>query len=464
MKDKSRRDFLKTLSAAGGTVALEHLSGGALSALILSAQKVMANPAIDPEARFILFRIHGAMDSTLGLHPWLAPSEGIDQKDLFLSYSKEKPISSGSISLGPAAKSILPFADQMAIVRGVCVGPNDLGHPFALQHMTSGRTQESAPSWTSYVGSQFCGRESYVVTNAPLLRGALKSFPTLLTSVLRAQVADILKSSSSSNLSLFKSEDLRVSSYLDLIKQKEKLDKFKEAINSLKEQDQQAFDSAIASSNKDAELVAKIKMATDEDIAFASLFSGLAKVAQIDISEDDGGSLDNHAGFERLHLVSQSKRWERIARFLTKLKESNLLEKTLVVVVTEFNRTPGLNANGGKDHNYTDNAVALFGRGVRGGAVVGDRKLYMRQDGFPYAFWAGSFIDFGSNDSRGSGRVVDINKKVWMPTGDRISIPAGVDLIRPADVWSSVIHNLAPELISQLPDNSRIIPHLFKQS
>jgi hypothetical protein len=149
------------------------------------------------------------------------------------------------------------------------------------------------------------------------------------------------------------------------------------------------------------------KSLKDEDLAFASLYSGIARVVQIDLRTEGEQTLDTHIRHADTHLAAQGTRWERIAKFLSNLRQHDLLKQTLVMVVSEFNRTPGLNANGGKDHNYSDNAVALFGRGVNGGTVIGGRNLFKRSDGFPYAFWAGSFIDFDS------GEVVPISKELW---------------------------------------------------
>jgi hypothetical protein len=180
----------------------------------------------------------------------------------------------------------------------------------------------------------------------------------------------------------------------------------------------------------------------------ASLYSGLSRVAQIDFDRDSGESLDTHTNHERQHAPAQKRRWERIAKFLTQLVKYDLFKDTLVVVITEFNRTPGLNDNGGKDHNYSDNAVAVFGRGVQGGNVVGDRQLFRRADGFPYAYWAGSFLDFGS------GQSVKLRKGQ--------TIPQGLDLIRPGDLWKSVAASLDEKLVSLNSEESKILPGLFK--
>jgi uncharacterized protein (DUF1501 family) len=53
------------------------------------------------------------------------------------------------------------------------------------------------------------------------------------------------------------------------------------------------------------------------------------------------------------------------------LKERGLLEKTLVIWMGEFGRTPRVNPNTGRDHYPRAWTVALAGGGVKGGQVVG---------------------------------------------------------------------------------------------
>src|SRR5262249_53779449 len=53
------------------------------------------------------------------------------------------------------------------------------------------------------------------------------------------------------------------------------------------------------------------------------------------------------------------------------LKAKGMLEKTLVVWMGEFGRTPKINPNAGRDHFPRVFNVALAGGGVKGGQVVG---------------------------------------------------------------------------------------------
>jgi len=60
-----------------------------------------------------------------------------------------------------------------------------------------------------------------------------------------------------------------------------------------------------------------------------------------------------------------------LATLLNDLERRGMLEETMVVVATEFGRTPKINDNDGRDHSPTAFSCLLAGGGVRGGQVVG---------------------------------------------------------------------------------------------
>jgi hypothetical protein len=59
------------------------------------------------------------------------------------------------------------------------------------------------------------------------------------------------------------------------------------------------------------------------------------------------------------------------AALLTDLRERGLLDRTLVVLMGEFGRTPKINATGGRDHWPRAGFACLAGGGVKGGQVIG---------------------------------------------------------------------------------------------
>ena len=59
------------------------------------------------------------------------------------------------------------------------------------------------------------------------------------------------------------------------------------------------------------------------------------------------------------------------ATLMSDLKDRGLLERTLIVWMGEFGRTPKINGNAGRDHWATSWSTVLAGGGIRGGQVVG---------------------------------------------------------------------------------------------
>lgn len=61
-----------------------------------------------------------------------------------------------------------------------------------------------------------------------------------------------------------------------------------------------------------------------------------------------------------------------LSTLLKDLKQRGLLEKTLVICLGEFGRTPKLNGNGGRDHWAKNFNLLIGGGGVKGGVCVGE--------------------------------------------------------------------------------------------
>ena len=60
-----------------------------------------------------------------------------------------------------------------------------------------------------------------------------------------------------------------------------------------------------------------------------------------------------------------------IASLLEDLSVSGRIDKTLVVILSEFGRTPRINQNGGRDHWAKVFTCFMAGGGVNGGTVIG---------------------------------------------------------------------------------------------
>lgn len=107
-----------------------------------------------------------------------------------------------------------------------------------------------------------------------------------------------------------------------------------------------------------------------------------ARFVMVDYGYDpDYGNLwDNHAVpvQRQPHICQMARRGYHVAgidrafaALLLDLEARGLLETTLVVYLTEFGRTPRINADGGRDHWGPAGSIFFAGGGVRPGQVIG---------------------------------------------------------------------------------------------
>jgi hypothetical protein len=94
----------------------------------------------------------------------------------------------------------------------------------------------------------------------------------------------------------------------------------------------------------------------------------------VEAEEDSGdGGWDHHY---RNFQIMQDRHapWldQALSTFLADLRERGLLEKTLVLAMGEFGRTPKVNDKAGRDHWEHCYSALIAGGGLRGGRVIGD--------------------------------------------------------------------------------------------
>jgi hypothetical protein len=80
---------------------------------------------------------------------------------------------------------------------------------------------------------------------------------------------------------------------------------------------------------------------------------------------------DTHYENFEFHIEQLGEFDRTFATLLEEIRERGMLDSTLVIVMSEFGRTPTINRNYGRDHWGTAWSVALAGCGIKGGAVHG---------------------------------------------------------------------------------------------
>ena len=87
---------------------------------------------------------------------------------------------------------------------------------------------------------------------------------------------------------------------------------------------------------------------------------------------DDAPCWDSHAReAQRLKTVLVPPFDQAFSALLNDLVDRDLLDETLVVCMSEFGRTPKINARAGRDHWGSVFSIALAGGGIRGGTIYG---------------------------------------------------------------------------------------------
>ena len=112
-----------------------------------------------------------------------------------------------------------------------------------------------------------------------------------------------------------------------------------------------------------------------------------------------------------------------VGSLIQDLDSSGLLQETLIVLTSEFGRSPGINQNAGRDHHPAAFSYLLAGAGIQGGAVYGksdDRGHFVDEDPV-------GLTDFNSTITVACG--LDPFKQHHAPNGRPFKIGGGGDPI-----------------------------------
>lgn len=144
------------------------------------------------------------------------------------------------------------------------------------------------------------------------------------------------------------------------------LDYYREAVRLLKSPDLVAFDI-----NKEEE---KVRTAYGVNrIGQGCLLARRLVEKKVRFVEVEFGSWDNHNEiYKAENLIQKTSQLDQaLTTLLNDLQQRGLLDTTLVVLGTEFGRTPAINQNAGRDHHPGAYSCLLAGAGVKGGQVIG---------------------------------------------------------------------------------------------
>ncbi|MBC7967883.1 MAG: DUF1501 domain-containing protein [Fuerstia sp.] len=144
------------------------------------------------------------------------------------------------------------------------------------------------------------------------------------------------------------------------------VDYYREAVRLLKSPDLVAFDIS-----KEDE---KVRTAYGEHrIGQGCLLARRLVEKKVRFIEVEFGTWDNHNDiYSPTNLIEKTAQLDQaVTALLDDLQAKGLLSTTLVVLATEFGRTPTINQNAGRDHHPGAFSCLLAGAGIKGGQIIG---------------------------------------------------------------------------------------------
>jgi hypothetical protein len=182
------------------------------------------------------------------------------------------------------------------------------------------------------------------------------------------------------------------------------IDFYREATKLMKSQDLKAFDI-----NQESP---ETKKAYGENgIGQGCLLARRLVEKRVRFVEVDFGGWDNHRDIFTTIPTKAAQLDTALTALINDLQSKGLLQETLIVLGTEFGRTPKINQNAGRDHHPGAFSCVLAGAGINGGQVWGasDEKGQSVEDGHT------SPADLNATIASALGLPID--KEIYSPAG-----------------------------------------------
>lgn len=361
----NRREFLKNLNRCYWLAVAASTPGISL----LFPEKAFASSG----ARhfFVMIRLEGGWDVTLGLDPIRHSDHGSDQNDIFVEYSLDNILFAEGLMLGPACAPLVPHVRDIAVINGVFMSGSNVSHESNLDYISTGNSEGGSADLPVEIAQSSTKGPLGIVFSGNLKRAGRD----ILGSEIR-QVEALKNAMKLEKLEAFlhngsMKSDLRRAA-LDFIASADSRARLIESLEAL------SGEIARAGSSSGSDVVPEMRRSAA--VIAASFISGGAVQGQITVRPN----LDTHANHEGQHLQTLTNAFDGVANVFRIFKcvpyeGKSLFDYTTFAVVSEFARTPALNAAGGKDHNPLTNSVLLAGAGIRGGQSLGSSRVITRR-------------------------------------------------------------------------------------
>lgn len=100
-------------------------------------------------------------------------------------------------------------------------------------------------------------------------------------------------------------------------------------------------------------------------VAIAAYRAGICVAANLTI-----GGFDTHGSHDQGHIPRLTEIWEGVDFILTYAEQQGIAQQVVVVMGSDFGRSPGYNSGQGKDH-WSVTSMMMIGDGIAGNRVIG---------------------------------------------------------------------------------------------
>lgn len=335
----------------------------------------------------------------------LASTSGEAEFQNFMQDNPSGVTQAGDLTFGPAARALAPWADRMALLRGINM--KTLTHAVGTRYFLTGKFPSglaakgsALPTWMTHeLGAEVgasnlppipnlaVGVETYNdglagyasglrVSSAEDLRGVLYSFNPLLSEAESNAIEAYFEKGDSDKLGECAHALYNGSGSVDAFMES------REAAKVLASGELETFFNFTKNNTQNEDLYAHFGLMDLNGGAFNQATRGglgqamiaaqaLSRGVSQCVSVSLASGIDHHdEDYGTLHYGQLKTGFDALERLIAYLDVQGILNRTTILVTSEFARTPVRNARGGRDHHLTNSAMVM-GPGIAGGQVLG---------------------------------------------------------------------------------------------
>lgn len=357
MKNQNRRQFISNIAKAGlGVTAMSY------------APNILAEQVKGKAKHVIYIYMEGGMSHL----DTFDPKEHPDTKGKF----SKIPTSADDIYISEHLKGLAKHMDKSAIVRSMMVTTGD--HAGAQYNARTSYRQigtivhPGLGSWMAKFAEKKSTLPSNVLISGPAKHPGSGWMPKIYSPIPVIDPTKGLQYSDIKDLDTFKARWEILNKLNKNVNENAKspevrayVEFYDETIKLLQSSELEVFD--ISKEDKDLREVKYGNTRFGQGLLLARRLveNGVSFI------EVKSGGWDTHVNnFDALE-TSLPQHDQSITALIEDLESRGLLDSTLIVIATEFGRTPVINVNDGRDHWPGAFSCALIGAGVKGGTVFG---------------------------------------------------------------------------------------------